>query len=105
MFSCANWEMVIGEVVGIELGNAAFQFENSGIAGANEFYFVSNSLLEVDDTSLQSFDGFILGGKSGIDCTAVVNHRCGWCLLRFFFQRELLTTTIEKVGIEIKSGA
>ena len=62
MFCCTNGEMVIGEVVGIELSNTAFQFENAGIAGFDDFYFVSNSLLEVGDTSLQGFDGFILGG-------------------------------------------
>ena len=33
---CTDGEMVIGEVVGIELSNAAFQFEDAGVTGADE---------------------------------------------------------------------
>lgn len=36
MFCCTDGEMVIGEVVGIELSNAAFQFEDAGVTGADE---------------------------------------------------------------------
>ena len=45
MFSCANGEMVIGEVVGIELINAAFQFEDARVTGANDSVFVGDELI------------------------------------------------------------
>ncbi len=49
MFSCAKGEWVLGEVVGIGLGKATLQFENTGIAGANDGIFVSDSSFKVGD--------------------------------------------------------
>ena len=45
MFSCANGEVVVREVVGIDLGNASFQLEDAGIAGFYDFFFVGNGTL------------------------------------------------------------
>ena len=45
MFSYANGVWVVREVVGIGLSNAAFQFEDAGIAGFYDFFFVGNGTL------------------------------------------------------------
>ena len=47
MFCCTDREMVLGEVVGIELSNAAFQFEDAGVTCANDSVFVSDSSFKV----------------------------------------------------------
>ena len=46
---CTDGEMVIGEVVGIELSNAAFQFEDAGVTGFDDFFFVGNGTLYICD--------------------------------------------------------
>ena len=45
MFSCTNGEVVVREVVGIGLSNAAFQFKDARIAGFYDFFFVGNGTL------------------------------------------------------------
>ena len=52
VFSCANRERVLGEVVGVGLSNAEFQFEDAGIAGTNNSIFVRDSLFEGYDAGL-----------------------------------------------------
>ena len=59
-------------------GKLTLQINDAGFTVLDNLYLVGNGLLEVNDASLQGFDGFILGGKCGIDCTAVVNRWCGW---------------------------
>ena len=44
-FGYANGVWVLGEVVGIELSNAAFQFEDAGVTGADECVFVGDELI------------------------------------------------------------
>lgn len=45
VFSYANGVGVLGEVVGIELSNAALQFEDAGVTGADECVFVGDELI------------------------------------------------------------
>ena len=63
---------VLGEVVGIGLSNATFQFEDAGIAGFDEFFFVGNGALEVCDAGLLPWAMMVL--------RITVGHFCfdGW---------------------------
>ena len=52
MFSCTNGEVVVGEVLGIDLGNATFKFEDAGIAGFDDFFFGGNGIFEFSYASV-----------------------------------------------------
>ena len=68
-FSCANDVWVLREVIGIDLGNAAFQFEDAGIAGFDadtplEDYMPEDFINEPLDPNTRYFD----------DVTVIVGH-------------------------------
>ena len=64
MFSCANDVRVLREVIGIDLGNAAFQFEDAGITGSDDFVFGSDSLFKRSNAGLFLCDLLIQCGNS-----------------------------------------
>jgi hypothetical protein len=61
MFGYANGEMVIGEVVGIELSNAAFQFEDAIVTGADECVFVGDELILGRELVMERLNEVVFG--------------------------------------------
>jgi len=67
-FGCTDGEMVIGEVVGIELSNAALQFENAGVTGADECVFVGDELILGRELVTERLNEVVFGFEfSGMD--------------------------------------
>ena len=60
-FSCTNGEVVIGEVVGIGLINAAFQFEDARVTGVDECVFVGDELILVRELVTKRLNEVVFG--------------------------------------------
>jgi len=58
---CTDRKMVIGEVVGIELCNAAFQFEDARVTGADDCVFVGDELILVRELVTERLNEVVFG--------------------------------------------